>query len=282
MTDPLALVAFGAAVGGFAGKFGEKTWDLAERWVARRYENHAPAAQASARTNSASFILALAKRVTELEGKHAEIADRVNAAQSDPHFSLVLQKAILGSAQTSEPAKHQLLADLVASRLLADTETTLSLAIGLACDAVPNLTYTQLHWLALLVFLHELRPRNKYESKASYIDWVRMHLGHFDDIEFRDIDIRHLVALGCVTYDPTSARSLPMLLTMKNGVITDELMAFDDFVESNACVGLKIAWDEGLAGVDLTSVGSVIGGHVWSALTGHPSGLPSWAGDEGV
>jgi len=281
MTDPVSLIALGAAVGGIAGKFGEKTWELAEKWLARRYEHHVAAAQATARTNSASFILELAKRVEVIEQKHPETADCINAAQSDPHFSLVLQKAILGSAQTSDPAKHQLLADLVSNRLLAKTETTLSLAIGLACDAVPNLTSTQLHWLALLVFLHEIRPRNKYESKATYIDWLGVHLRHFKDIEFRDIDIRHLVALGCVTYDPTSERSLPVLFTMKNGVVTDEFMAaLDNFVDSDACFTLKFAWVEGLAGVDLTSVGSVIGGHVWSTLTGRPSELPSWAGDE--
>jgi hypothetical protein len=239
MTDPISLIALGAAVGGIAGKFGEKTWELAEKWLARRYEHHVAAAQATARTNSASFILELAKRVAVIEQKHPETADCINAAQSDPHFSLVLQKAILGSAQ------------------------------GLACDAVPNLTSTQLHWLALLVFLHEIRPRNKYESKATYIDWLGVHLRHFKDIEFRDIDIRHLVALGCVTYDPTSERSLPILFTMKNVVITDEFMAaLDNFVDSDACFTLKSAWVEGLAGVDLTSVGSVIGGHVWSTLTG--------------
>ncbi len=282
MTDPISLIALSAAVGGIAGKFGEKTWELAEKWLARPFEHHVAAAQTTARTNSASFILELAKRVAVIEQKHPEIADRINVAQSDPHFSLVLQKAILGSAQTSDPAKHQLLADLISSRLLANTETTLSLAIGLACDAVPNLTSTQLHWLALLVFLHEIRPRNRYKSKAAYIDWLGVHLRHFKDIEFRDIDIRHLVALGCVTYDPTSERSLPILFTMKNGVITDEFMALDNFIDSDACFTPKFAWDQGLAGVDLTSVGSVIGGHVWSTLTGRSSELPSWAGDKGA
>jgi len=280
MTDPLSLIALGAALGGISGKFSEKAWELAEKWLARRYEDHVASAQITARTNSASFILDLAKKIASLEQSHAEIAERVKTAQSDPHFSLILQKAILGSAQTSDPTKHRLLADLVSSRLLAITESTFSLAIGLACDAVPNLTSTQLRWLALLVFLHEIRPRKKYENKAAYIDWLCVHLRHFNDLEFRDIDIRHLVALGCVTYDPTSERSLPMLFTMKNGIITDEFMTLDTFVDSDTCFSLKFSWNEGLAGVDLTSVGSVIGGYVWSTLTGRPSEFPSWAGEE--
>jgi len=40
MTDPLSLIALGAALGGISGKFSEKAWELAEKWLARRYEDH--------------------------------------------------------------------------------------------------------------------------------------------------------------------------------------------------------------------------------------------------
>lgn len=33
MTDPLSLIAVGAAVGGAAGKFVEKAWDSGEKWL---------------------------------------------------------------------------------------------------------------------------------------------------------------------------------------------------------------------------------------------------------
>ncbi len=277
MTDPVSLVALAAAVGGLAGKFGEKAWDLAEKWLARHFENHVPAAQAAARANSASFVYELATRVGALEETHAEIKQRVAEAQSDPHFSLVLQKAILGSAQTDDRRMHALLADLVAARLLADSESTLSLAIGLACGVVPNLTSDQLRLLALLVFLHEIRPRDRYAVKQDYHDWLAVHLRYFDDLEYREIDVRHLVALGCVTFQPASERSLEVLFAMKNGLVTDEFLDFGTFFATGSGSTLEIAWNEGLAGVDLTSIGSVIGGKVHDSITGRSVGDPSWA-----
>jgi hypothetical protein len=282
MTDPISLIALGAAVGGIAGKFGEKAWELAEKWLAKRYEGHLAQAQARARANSASFIHDLAKRLGDQEQKHPEAAERMREAESDPQFALVLQTAILGSAQTSDRAKHQLLADLVASRLLTSTETTLALATGLACDAVPHLTASQLRWLALLVFLHEIRPRDPYSVKAEYDAWLGIHLRYFGDLEYREIDMRHLVALGCVTFDPASERSLEMLLTMKSGVITEEFMKFTEFLEGERGWSLQFAWNQGLAGVELTSIGSVIGGHVLAQLYGRPSDKPAWADEEGA
>ena len=63
MTDPLSLIALGAAIGGAAGKFVEKAWDSGEKWITSYFENHHEKSQEKAKQNTLSFLTDLAKRV---------------------------------------------------------------------------------------------------------------------------------------------------------------------------------------------------------------------------
>ena len=69
MSDPLSLVAFGAAVGGAAGKFVEKAWDSGEKWITAYLSDHRPKAIAQAHENSADFLNELALRIKALEDR---------------------------------------------------------------------------------------------------------------------------------------------------------------------------------------------------------------------
>jgi len=286
MADPLSLIALGAAVGGAAGKFTEKAWDAGERWLKQFFRDHAPAANEAAQVNSARFLLELAQRIKILEDSQRVSGDTIDSAQDNPQFSVILQRAILGASQTENSEKHRLLAQLVAERLAVPPESTFALAVKLACDAVAVLNSAQLRLLALAVALHEIRPRAPMPAD-DYRQWLDGLLAPVlspylhDHAEYKEIDVLHLSALGCVTYDRTSERALEWVLSIKNGLFKGGF-AFDypSFKESDLGWYLDHIWVEGFAGVSLTSIGSVIGGLVFDELSGVRVGHPHWARDD--
>jgi hypothetical protein len=176
MVDPLSLVALGAAVGGAAGKFTEKAWDLTEKWLKGYFRDHAPAAEEAALLNSARFILELAERIKALEDSKQASRTTIEEAQDNPQFSVILQRAVIGASQTSDSQKHRVLAGLVAARLAASPESTFALAVRLACDAVASANSVQLRLLALAVALHEIRPREPLRARY-YHAWLECLLG---------------------------------------------------------------------------------------------------------
>ena len=285
MPDPLSLIALGAALGGAASKFTEKAWDAGERWLKSFFRDHAPAAKEGARINSARFLVELARRIKVLENSQRVSPSAIETAQDDPQFSVILQRALLGASQTADAEKHRILAGLVAERLAAHPESTLSSAVKLACDAVAASNSVQLRMLALEVALHEIRPRTPLPDQ-DYLKWLTGLLAPIlspyvhEEIEYKEIDVLHLAAIGCVTYDRGSNRVLEWVLSMKNGLIKGKFaFNFPSFKKSDLGFYLDHMWTEGLAGVNLTSVGSVIGGLVFDELSGVRTGSPQWARD---
>lgn len=285
MVDPLSLIALGAALGGAAGKFTEKAWDAGERWLNRFFRDHAPAANEAAQLNSARFLVELGRHIKALEDSQRVSRHVIETAQDNPQFSVILQRAILGASQTADAEKHRVLAQLVAERLAADPESTFALAVRPACDAVPVLNSAQLRLLALAVAVHEIRPRAPLHAR-DYRKWLDSLLGSVlalyldEDAQYREIDVLHLAALGCVTYDRASERALEWVLAMKNGLVKGRFaFNYPSFKESNLGWYLDHIWTEGFAGVNLTSVGSVIGGLVFDELSGARIGSPHWARD---
>ena len=67
-----------------------------------------------------------------------------------------------------------------------------------------------------------------------------------------------------------------MLLLLKAGINIVEELHDDDFRHIPVIDILQISWDFGLAGVRLTSVGSIVGGLVLGQLKGKDYGLPDW------
>jgi hypothetical protein len=271
MSDPLSLVALGAAIGGAAGKVAEKAWDSAAEWLRARFASHSEATQARAKANAANFVNELARATKALEDDGRIDEEVLREAQSHPQFSLLLQQALLGAAQTDDVEKHRLLSHVVATRLASASESTLALATSMACEAVSGATHRQLHLMGLLAFLHDVRPRDSLRP-GTHCAWLDAVLKPFEDVEFHEIDALHLVALGAASYDPTSERGLLLLLCMKVRIQYDE-HAFD---ESRAYGVLDVWWREGLSGVQLTSVGLLVGGLVFDEVRGAQVGLPKW------
>lgn len=284
MSDPLSLVALGAAIGGAAGKFAEKAWDSGEKWLNTYFENHGIKAQKKARKNSLDFLKDLAERIKILENEHIVKKNSIEHAMDHPEFSALLQKSILNSAQTDNPKKRSYLSRLVAERLKYPAESTYSLASKMASDAIANSTPNQLHILGLLDFLQEMRWTGDPAPKDIYQKALERLLSPFIELvgDLNEKDLLHLVALSCITYDQTSEKSLELLLRMKNGKIVEEQdwdARFDDEAFNNSALGqwLKYLWIEGLAGVYLTTVGLIIGKFVFDEVTGRATEDSEWA-----
>ena len=176
MTDPLSLIAAGAAVGGLASKIVEKTWESGERWLSEKFGSHAAEAQKQARENAANFVYQLAIRIAVLEKHHILDQDIVSETQRHPQFSSLLQETILNASKTNDDNKHDLLARLVAVRLTSNAETTVSLASEMASDAITRSTRRQLELMGLCCFLHEIRPKDPFSTAADYYKWLGIHL----------------------------------------------------------------------------------------------------------
>jgi hypothetical protein len=272
MSDPVSLIAFSAAIGGAAGKIAERTWDSGERWLRERFGSHNKQVRVRAHQNAAHFVEHLAARIDALE-KECKISDKQIDTETHPEFSALLQRSLLNAAQTEDDVKQDLLASLVASRLISKAETTLALASQLASDAIARSTRQQLQLMALCCFLDEIRLKTPLSSEE-YRQWVAIHLQRFEDFQFKEGDARHLVAIGCASYDQSSGRSLELLLQMKGGTEHVLKTSLTDLIEVEI---LEFQWNEGLAGVFLTSVGSLVGGLALGQMAGKDYGPPAWS-----
>lgn len=272
MSDPLSVVAVAAAVGGLASKVAEKTWDSAERWLGDRFGTHASSVREQARTNTAEFVLMLAERVRALEDRRQVDASTLKSAERHPQFASLLQDTLLNAAQTDDRAKHALLADIIAVRLASGSETTAALASPLAGSAVARATSRQLQMLGLMCVVDELRPK-RLDSAEHFRSWLSMVLAPFAGFEFQRIDALHLVALSCIAFHTSSERDLSSVLNMKAILLLHQIVDFEGVYGFRELQG---NWDEGLAGVQLTSVGSIIGGLVFNRQAGASLELPEW------
>lgn len=271
MTDPLSLVALGAAVGGAAGKFAEKAWDAGEKWLTTYFKNHHQKAQEQAKVNAADFLADLAQQVKKLEESNEVPRDRIEGAQEHPDFSVALQKALLSAAQTDDKDKHQLLARLLADRLKAAPESLIALATKMACDAIAFTTPGQLKILGFDSVLLYVMPGSSL-PEDQYNQWLSRHLEPFRGLEIRPLDFIHLEALSCLKIESFMGRDIEQVLRNKNKGAFDAA-----FLSSALGVFVKSVWNEkGLQGVTLTSIGQIIGVYASDLLTGTTTQFTEW------
>jgi len=197
---------------------------------------------------------------------------QVIIAQREPQFSALLQQVVLDAAQTADSSKHDLLAALIAARLGTSSETTLALASSLAAAAIAKATRRQLMLLGIVTFIDEIRPRH-LASVSQFKTWLEPVFKSFGDVEFQRIDARHLAALACVIVDPTSERDLSTILNMKSVLFLHTMADFDDV---DGFLELQHNWNEVLCTVQLTSVGSIVGGLVLSQIMQLDFPQPEW------
>ena len=274
MVDPVSI-AIGAAIGGATGAFTKEVWDLGKNWIHSYFKDHKPKAIAKAEQNSLDFLAQLAQRVKTLEEQGEQQKKVIEDSLNQPDFSILLQKAILSSAQTEDKGKHEILARLVADRLTQDTESLLVLCSKQAVDVIPMLNERQIKILAFLTTIFFLRPQPfpppNIANHNTVLNmwcqqWLERRLTIYQDLVVHNLDYLHLESLSCIKWDPIVSRNLAEILKFE----TDTKFKFDVNAFLKTPVGNKIneLWNTGLKSALPTTVGQVIGAYTSDHLLG--------------
>lgn len=274
MPDPISFIALGAAIGGGAGKFVEKAWDSGEKWIVSYFANHQEKAREKAEENSSEFLKKLGERISQLEKSRSISEEELSTAQEEPDFSVVLHKAILSAAQTNNKSKHDLLARLVAERLQAPTESLLSMASKMACDAISYTTPNQLLILGLLTNLLYITPNDQLQGPQQIL-WLQARLSPFLEAKPTRMDYTHLESLSCLKFESFIARDLSQVLKQHIG----DTFNYENFTSTKMGKRVVEAWDGGaLKSCQLTSVGQILGVMVSDQYIGGKTNMSGWGG----
>jgi hypothetical protein len=193
-------------------------------WLISLVASHSAAVQAKVQANTQNFIQRLAKRVERLEAEiPASAAHIIGEAFDHPETSLLMQKSLLAAAVTDNDDRHSILSELIAQRLTAGADDMIALAGAVACDIVGSLSSRQIHLLALLTTLVQLRPGDPLpdfpaerlgELVPEYWD---MHLARVcvaDLDKVIPLDFSHLEAVSCIRMDTMVERNLQYTLNI--------------------------------------------------------------------
>lgn len=279
--EPLSIAIISGAVGGAAGAFSKEVWDLGKNWIHSYLKDHAPKAIAKAEQNSLDFLAQLAQRVKSLEEQEERYKGIINESLSQPDFSILLQKAIISSAQTEDKQRHELLARLVSGRLSQGSESLFTLTSQLACDAISRLNINQMKILGILATIFFIRPTPfppndipQQEIGDSWSKWLEEKLSICQDINTNAMDFLHLESLSCIKWEPYLERELEDLINFPK----DSGMIFLHLPFSQTEVGKKIfqLWKSGLGGAFPTTVGILIGIYVSDMLLNTTTSLDGW------
>ncbi|MCJ7576256.1 MAG: hypothetical protein MUO80_06260 [Dehalococcoidia bacterium] len=275
MVDP-ASIAIGAAIGGATGAFTKEVWNLGKNWLHSFFKDHRPKAIEKAEQNSLDFLAQLATRVKALEEQGEQQKKVIEDSLNQPDFSILLQKAILSSAQTEDKGKHEILARLVADRLAQDTESLLVLCSKQAVDVIPMLNNRQMKILAFLAAIFYIRPRlfpppnipnHSTVLNIWCLQWLEKTLAIYQDLVVHRLDYLHLESLSCIKWDPILSRDLAKILKFESET---PKFKFDvkAFLETPLGSKIKQLWNAGLKSALATTVGQVIGVYTSDYLLG--------------
>ncbi len=279
----LSIALISAAVGGVAGKFVDKAWNLGEKWISTYFKDHLPTAKAKAQQNSLDFLNELAKRVKNLEEQGEQHKDIIEDSLNQPDFSILLQKAMISSAQTDNKQKHELLARLVSDRLSEGSETLFTLTSQLACEAISRLNIKQMKILGILASIYFIRPSPFPSSEVVLHDavmsswwsqWLEDKLRTYQDVTPLTMDYLHLESLSCLKYDAIIGRRLENTLSFPE----DSGLKFDYKMFSETDVGKNITelWKSSLQHAFPTTTGILIGIYVSDLLHKTTTSLDGW------
>jgi hypothetical protein len=271
--EPLSIVVISAAVGGVAGKFVDRAWDLGEKWLSSYLKDHDPKAREEAKHNTLDFLNQLAERVKILEQKGKQYNKFIEDSLNHPDFSILLQKAIISSAQTDDKQKHELLARLVSDRLTKEPESLSALCSKPACDAVSALNVGQLKILGLLTELVFQRPFHynrellKEWSNTGLPERLTQNLHVYRGLTLTYRDFLHLESLSCIRWNPDISDDYMHRPAPSD--IGGLAFIFDYKEFSNAEVSKAIVklWETEFGWATPTTVGQLIGRYVSDMLT---------------
>lgn len=216
-------LVIGKAAASAGGKFVDKAWDNASKWLKEKFKGHGKDVQEQANKNSESFLQNAGKQLQVIvqNSQNSPVTIQLmNDNFRDPDFSATLQEATIAAARTSSEEKHLLLARLIAERVSAKSEDMVSLVSSSATEAIRKLSSKHLHILGLATLVCQIRPANFPDNFPPEI--VEAHAKNWWDSqlsamlaqakELSHVDMRHLVSLSCIDHDTIFSRDLNPIL----------------------------------------------------------------------
>jgi hypothetical protein len=267
MSDPLSTIIIIGAAGGGASKLVEKAWESGEKWLATFFKDHHPRAFEKAIDNSKDFLNKLVTKVAQLEEQQQVDRAIIDRALEEPSFGVILQKALIGSAQTESPQKHELLAKLVVRKLDAPQESLRSMVAPLACEAVTHLTPNQLKIIGIQTVLTLITPafnESDVETEADFLNrcgsWCTANITPFADVQIHRIDLMHLESLSCAKLVPFAVGEYVLAGFLKNWKCKDFTLTPDALYELPFGEQIQLWWEtQALNRLRLTTTGQLLG-----------------------
>jgi len=287
MSDPLSTIIIAAvrgAVSGGASKLAEKTWESGEKWIATFFKDHHPRAVEKAKDNSMDFVNKLAEKVAQLEER--QLVDRaiIDRALEEPSFGVILQKALIGSAQTESHEKHELLAKLVATKLDAPQESLRSVVAPLACEAVTHVTPNQLKITGIQTVLTLINPsfnESRVQTEVNFLNvcgsWLTAQLAPFADAQIRRIDLMHLESLSCAKLIAFGVGEYLLAGFLEHWKCKDFTLNPDALYKLPFGEKIKVSWEtQALSRLQLTTTGQLLGFYMVEIMGGTSVDISAW------
>jgi len=278
--DPISI-ATGAgklmlskAASSVSEKFVDEAWGKATTWISKKFHEHGSKVEENANKNAKSFLEKTGKDIKIIvensKGNPVNVQIIENSF-NNPDFSADFQEAVYASARTNSEQKHDLLARIIAEKVLSTDDKVTSLTASMAIRAVNELAPRHLYYLGLCALIYEIRPTNlpadlsEDQRNVIFNNWWSKELDILlSKVEkLQDIDFRHLVSVNCIQYENFIGRSL--METLKSGLDNWDSQTFIDKYPNGQ--KMKDIFD-GLQKVTLTSLGSTVGVYVHDNLTG--------------
>lgn len=205
--------------------------------------------------------------MAQLEERQQVDRSIIDRALEEPSFGALLQKALIGSAQTESEDKHELLAKLVAMKLAAQQESVLSIVTPLACEVITHLTLNQLKILGIqsvLMLIHPSFSESDIRTEGDFLNecsnWLTIRLAPFMDVPIRRVDLLHLESLSCVKVMDLADVEYPLAGKLEFWKCRDFKFTLDKLYELPIGATIKTWRDtQGLNQVSLTTTGQLLG-----------------------
>ena len=160
--DVTGTLLVSSAVSGAAGSLVTLLATKGVDWLIDLVATHSPAVKAKSQENMQNFLYRLAERVVRLEHEMPVGADSIfENAMEHPGTAFLISSAMKHSAITDCDEHHALLTEIIAQRLGAGANDMVTLAGTAACDVINFLSARQIHLLANLALIFDIRPLQK-------------------------------------------------------------------------------------------------------------------------
>lgn len=273
--DSVTTSLISGAAGGLAGKIGE----LGIKWIGDYFGSHGKEAMKKAEINYENFVMRLAKRVDQLESDLPPKEKlKFEEALKSPDTTYLIRSACISASITDNDDRHSILSELISQRMLAGTDDLIALVGQSASDIVNHLSSKHIRILGLLATLHYVKPElpgvlSQLDLEQDIIPsfWSRLEL-FIKDINYNENDLLHLDAVSSIKFNPQLHSDLIEILSLSDMNLGFKVNSkiFENF---SWWEKLKELWEKGYGGIQLTTIGILIGVLYHDSLIGEKTNL---------